>query len=354
MTKWTFEWITDWETIWSDDFTQKWHTWLKQSWSSHVFFHPALVKAWVKTYMPLWNISPLFLIAKHDEMIVFLPLVLWKRNWKNAFLREIIPIGHSDFDYHDPIIIGSKEQFYNAKFWSALSVELKASMGKHFDVVNIPGIREQIIETGTNWLTDDLCPHIDISNFESIDDFLHILKKKKRLELKRRTRKLEQVAPFEFIIINELDRALETLAEMITVHSERWPNAYKAPGFHANLIRYGLESNTLHFSIIKSKNTIISWRLGFIFKDCYYSYMPSFRQEYYKFSPGSIHLSLCIEDAIKQNLKTYDQLRGNELYKNGWATHHTNLHTLKFYANHNSLPIKKYLISKVKPLLVKA
>ncbi len=43
-----FEWITDWETIWSDNFVNQWHTWMETSENAHVFFHPAMVRAWVR------------------------------------------------------------------------------------------------------------------------------------------------------------------------------------------------------------------------------------------------------------------------------------------------------------------
>ena len=100
-----FEWITDWDTIYSQKFQEKWLKLHQKAFNSHVFFHPALCTAWIDTYRPIRNLQPLFCIAKQEHTTIFLPLVLWKKNWKNAFQKIVISVGYSDFDYHDALIV---------------------------------------------------------------------------------------------------------------------------------------------------------------------------------------------------------------------------------------------------------
>ena len=73
---WNFEIIQDWDTIWSESHQERWLQHMDAAENAHVFFHPALVKAWVETYMPLRKLSPLFVWATWGESIVTLPLVL--------------------------------------------------------------------------------------------------------------------------------------------------------------------------------------------------------------------------------------------------------------------------------------
>ena len=71
-----FEWITNWDTIYSQEFQDQWLEWYETAANSHIFFHPYLCMAWVESYRPLRNLKPLFCIAKYENSILFLPLVL--------------------------------------------------------------------------------------------------------------------------------------------------------------------------------------------------------------------------------------------------------------------------------------
>jgi len=350
--EWKFEWITGWETIWSDDFRKKWRAWLDQSWSGHVFFHPALVKAWVETYRLLWDISPLFLIARHDDMTVFLPLVLWKRNWKNAFLREIIPVGYSDFDYHDPIIVGKNEVYEQDNFWSSLLEELNL-LGLNYDTVNITGIRAKFAGTGPNWHEDGICPYCDISDFTTPEDFLPALKKSLRGDLRRQIRRLREQGELTYHVYSpdDLAESLAILPEFLALHTKHWPNAYKAPHFHENIVRQGLQKGIVHFSELRLDGKSISWHLGFIDRDRFYYYLPAIDPEFSKLSPGKVHLLKCVEEAIRLKLSVYDHLSGVESYKSGWTNKLERLSSFVRRKNRISSSAKYFMVNKLKPLI---
>lgn len=61
---------------------------MEEAWTSHVFFHPALARAWVDTYLPLQDMRPLFAVVENGGTTAVLPLVLWRRNWKNVTLVQ--------------------------------------------------------------------------------------------------------------------------------------------------------------------------------------------------------------------------------------------------------------------------
>ena len=353
MNTWTFECITDWEKIWSDDFTKKWRAWLDQSWSSHVFFHPVLVRAWVETYIPLRDISPLFLIARYGDITVFLPLVRWKRNWKNAFLREIIPVGYSDFDYHDPIIVGKREDFEQDNFWSSLFEELDL-LGLSYDAMKITGIRTEFAGAGSNWHEDEICPYCDISGFTTPEEFLPSLKQSLRGDLSRQIRRLQEQGELTYHVYSpdDLAESLAILPDFLTLHAKRWPNAYKAPHFHENLLRRGLKEGIVHFSELRLDGTPISWHLGFVDRDRFYYYLPAIDPAFSKLSPGKVHLLRCVEEAIRLKLSVYDHLRGEESYKSGWTNQVEKLSNFVQRKNNISSSVKFFMIEKVRPLIV--
>ena len=310
-----FEFITDWNNIWSHDFQNEWLRWFENSEEPNIFFHPEFVKLWIETYTPIRDIKPIFCVAKDEQNnTIFLPLVLWSKNWKSAFEKVIVPVGYSDYDYSDPIIFG-KVNF--DIFWEQFFIKIKIF---NYNTLIIEGIDSKNIKTN-NWQEDQMSPYIEIENLNNIDEFISSLKKNLRQDIKRRTKRLKELGEFNFKVFKkeELTEALEELQIMQNHHSKNWPNAYKAPEYHNNLIRYLLPKGLLHFSTIAIDKKNISWRIGFMYKDKYYSYMPAYEIEYNKFSPGKVHLVYCIEDCIKMNFKIYDQLRGNELYKSEWT-----------------------------------
>jgi len=350
--EWKFEWLRSWDDVWNPSFVELWQKWMDQSPDAHVFFHPALVRAWVETYIPLWDISPLFLIARHGDMTVFLPLVLWKRNWKNAFLREIIPVGHSDFDYHDPIIVGKKEDYEQDNFWSGLLEQLNL-LGLSYDTVNITGIRAKFAGTGPNWHEDERCSYCDISGFPTPEEFLLRLKKSLRGDLRRQIRRLQEQGELTYHVYSpdDLGESLAILPEFLALHAKRWPNAYKAPHFHENILRRGLKESIVHFSELRLDGKPISWHLGFIDRDRFYYYLPAINPGFSKLSPGKVHLLKCVEEAIRLKLSVYDHLRGEESYKSGWTNKLERLSSFVRRKNSISSSAKYFMVEKIKPLI---
>jgi hypothetical protein len=110
--------------VFSDAFQADWLRAADEAFTSHVFFHPALAKVWIETYKHLQDIRPRFLLARSPAGSAILPLVLWRRNWKNAWHRLLVPVGYSDYDYHDPLATGDPVAFDWRSFWASLEQDL--------------------------------------------------------------------------------------------------------------------------------------------------------------------------------------------------------------------------------------
>jgi len=351
---WQFDWLTSWDEIWSEPFVARWHEWMKTSPTAHVFFHPTLVRVWVDTYLPLRRMEPRFLVATNGGCTVFLPMVLWRRNWKNAFQRLLIPVGYSDYDYHDPIVVGETDSRFWPQFWDVFHRELSSRyQGRLYDIIELTGIKEVHIAGDVNWSQDDVCPFIDLSPFNSGEEFLGTLSSKHRYNLLRRQRQLQSNGSVSFEVCgpSHEDKSRCELSSLLDHHSRRWPKAYKARGLHNNLVQSGIPEGLVHFSVFSLNGTAISWRIGFIFRERFYSYMPAYNAEYEHFSPGQLHLLLCISDAIGRRLKVFDHLRGKENYKAGWTNRVDHLYSLSIRGNAFGSSLRNLAAGQIRPAL---
>ena len=284
---WRFSFVTDWETAFSENFSNEWNKYYENAVNSHVFFHPTLCMAWLETYRPIRKLKPLFCIAENDSVVLFMPLVLWTQNWKNAFRKIIVPVGYSDFDYHDPLVNQQLQPDDWASFYKSLTGALKSKV--RFDAIEINGIRTEII--GDNWLKEkDVAPYSDLSCFNDSESFLQSLKTSLRGDIRRQIRRISEKGPLILYHYKTVDESLEVLPQFLKLHSRQWPNAYKAPGFHRNLISAGIESGIVDFTSLKCGEKILGYHLGFIYNNRYYYYMPATDHEFENLSPGKIHL----------------------------------------------------------------
>ncbi len=350
MNNWNIEIIKDWNIIFSEKNKKKWMEVLDKSPNAHVFFHPALVEAWVETYRPLRKLEPLFIWGTHDDIQVVFPLVRWKRNWKNAFQKMIVPMGYSDFDYHDPIFskeVSSEEiQSFYVKLLSYL---------KDFDSIVFDGIHSGFIPDNFQVLFEEPCPRIDLSGFDSIDSYIQSLSKNNRKSYQRRKSNLESEYEVSYSICDNLSKdneIKENISSMLKLHSERWPNAYKAPKFHQLLIKKGMESGVLIIYQIKAGENIVSWQLSFLFKNSLMLYMPIMNPEFLNYSPGTLSLLFCVEDALNRELKEIDQLRGEESYKKNWTPDANMIYNVSF-ENKSLSSLSKKILSNLRKILQK-
>jgi CelD/BcsL family acetyltransferase involved in cellulose biosynthesis len=352
---WKFEWLTSWEEIWTSNFVTEWRNWMAVSPNAHVFFEPSIVKAWAITYDKLHTIQPRFLIARSDSgSITFIPLVYRKNNWKNAWLRVLQPVGYSEFDYHDPIVM-SNSIVSDTNFWKVILEEVTTRWKGTLDIVIINGLHYNPRPAIEKLQPAALAPYINLTGFSSIDDFSRSLSRSFRGDIKRQKQRIETQGKLKLHVYgqNETEKALTTLPLIVEEHNKKWPLSYKAPGFYENLIRNCLQSGSLHMSEVLLDDQPISWHIGFIYKSRYYWYLPVYRSEYSQYSPGKLHLYMCIEEALRKNVIVFDLLKGDEDYKKQWTNKNAALFDLRYNSQNIISLIRTALLYNVKPIISK-
>jgi len=349
---WQFEWFTSWDEILSSEFQLQWERFIQEATNSHVFFHPSLGLPWIKTYREIRNIKPLFLMAKSAQSAIFLPLVLWKRNWKNAWQRLLIPLGYPDYDYHDPLVISAEDQGVPKRFWVAFEEELTRRWRSSFDFCVIDGLRDAGEMVSNNWRQDQSCPYTDLTTFTDIQAFLKSKPRSIRGDVERRKRKLSELGEFSFHIHAQSERAeaIESLSAMLKCYAQRWPSAYIAPNLHQKIMEASLASGVSHFSEIRISRKPISWHFGFLWKNRYYDYIIASEQDYISYSPGMVHLLLCYGNAFELGIQIFDHLRGNEAYKMAWASSSDPLYGFEIKGNRTASSFRNLLITKKRSL----
>lgn len=354
MTEWHFSWLTTWPEVFVEAESTKWMKLLDVSPNRHVFFTPALLRAWVSTYREISLVEPRFMLAqsKSGEK-VFLPLVITRRNWKNAGLRVMHPVGLSEYDYHDPI--SSTDDLCWDDFWSAFEREVLSRWGKSFDVFRFGGIRSASLPKKQVGMPVDTAPYISLAGFSSADDFLASLSQSLRGDIRRNLRRLEQLGEVKLRVYapDEIELAQQTLRSLLNYHRSRWPDSYKAPHFHKNLLREALPAGVLHFSELMVGGQPVSWHLGFCFGERFYWYMPAYDPEYQVYSPGKVHLFLCVGDAIRQGIQVFDLLRGDEGYKKLWTNLSEDIYDVQFEGKRFGRSLRIALLEQIKPRLKK-
>ena len=316
---------------------------------SHVFFHPILIKVWLDTYKPIRNIEPIYVEATSDDgNTALMPLVLWKRNWKNAFIHLIVPIGYSDFDYHDPIFKRRPQDDELSSYWDGLIGFLKQY---NADEIVFDGIRTEMTDNIQQWQKIEISPNLDISNMKDGDDLLSFFSSNLRKNTQRRIRRLNEKGNMQFKIFESADEVPPKIwNHFMSVHSNKWPNAYKAPGFHNNLLRNCSPNGPVHFSTLLLEDTPISWHLGFEFKGVFYYYMSTGNTDYAIYSPAKIHLYYMILRAIHKKFRLYDHLRGDETYKSGMSNGCTYVNTL-IVTNSSLGSLLKHYVLKLRKII---
>jgi hypothetical protein len=379
---WHFDWITSWEEIMSPTFQAQWLRWAEKASNSHVFFHPALGRAWLGTYRALRNLQPLFLIAKRNDTTVFLPLVIWRQNWKNACHRLLVPVGYSDYDYHDPLVINAefpkgerlrpeagdlepetrqqrtsdlRGSSLPLSFWPAFERELCARWGQLFDQCEIEGIVDERMAGLTGWESGEACPFCALDRYADPLAFMQHLSPKLRNDLGRQQRRMAQQGTLQFHVYGQEEEsaAVQSLESLLRFHAQRWPGAYKAPGFHRRLLAEASRAGVLHFSEVRLSGKAISWRFNYVWQGCHYSYLPIYDPEYANFSPAKVHMLFCYEDSMRRNLTVFDHTRGDEAYKSGWATGKRHVHRRAIGGRATGSKMRNWLVQSVKPRLAK-
>jgi len=329
--EWKFHWLTTWDEVWDPALVAQWQGWMEASRTAHVFFHPALVRAWWETYRELRRIEPRFLIAEGgDGELVFYPLVLDRCGWKDGWVRILRPVGSNEYDYHDPICVVGDRGDPLRRFWRSLDSD-SVQRATNCDLLWIPRVRGESACDAVPFRPAEKAPYIALGEFESYEDFFSGLSRNARRDVRRKQRRLGSTGAVTLRILGEDSAELcRALDDFLAAHAGRWPHAFRAAGFIDRLVRGGQRAGLVAFSLLDVGGRPVSWRLDFTHKqEEYYEYMMAYAPEMAHCSPGTVHRAKLVEWSFAQGFKRFHLLRGTEAHKSHWTQECIELFELK-------------------------
>ncbi len=318
---WKFEWLTHWNEVEDSSFVSQWQRWFDCSnGNTNIFFSPAIAGEWCQTYKSEY-VKPKFLIATcSDELSVIFPLVIFTDKLFELYQRKLAPVGLDNFDYQDPIFSGEHSDKMYASFWRKFFNETEKQ--NEFDIMSISRIRQKFAMPANDFTETERAPFIDISQFDSFDEWCERLPRSFRKEIRKRHRNLNDDGKVELDIYrqDETARAIsEFLPQFLYHHRRRWPDSRRPELLYKNIIKSALPKGLADLSVLKFNNKPISWSFHLKNNAYYYCYISAWDSDFGRYSPGKIHLGMLLSRAIENNYELFDLMRGQEQYKSLWT-----------------------------------
>jgi CelD/BcsL family acetyltransferase involved in cellulose biosynthesis len=253
-------------------------------------------------------------IEENQESIGIAPLML---HGKTAFL-----IGSVDVcDYLDFVIAPGKED----QFFRVLIDRLATAGITRLDLAPLrpesavlkylPGIA-----TGKGLLFDreneDITVLLDLPS--AWDDYLNLLERHQRFELKRKFRRLEEAGDLNYrnnTVWNSAD--VETFFKLFK-ESRQDKAAFltaEREAFFRTLIQKMADAGFLRLNFLEINNLTIAATLCFDYNNTIYLYNSGYNPEYSWLSAGLLSKAKCIQESISRGKKKFDFLKGDEKYK---------------------------------------
>ena len=326
-------WLKDseWETL-----SDIWNQVLKKSESNNIF----LTWEWISTWWRHFGEGrkPLILLLKKEGNIIGIaPLMYTRQRIKFLNLGIIEFIGTGLSDYGDFILTKEKEECMNLIFDFLEREPIKWDM---MDLRHIPedsitaGLLHKLAEERSYKIIrkETSCMYIPLS--QTWEEYFGKLSSNRRYDLRRSLRRcnknhsmyvkhIENIKDFEDSIDDFFNLYTKWLMERYKISSIFNIPLYKVKQFLIDLAQILFKTqadgeNLIDLSFLMIDQKPASSCYSFIYNKVFFAYMMPWDSLYSKYNIGNLHLMFLLEYSMKQGLKKFDFLRGNEPYKNRW------------------------------------
>ena len=178
----------------------------------------------------------------------------------------------------------------------------------------------------------EICPVIPLPS--GWEDYLALLDKKQRHEIRRKMRRIESEAETHWRIADDPATLDTDVDEFICLHRKSNPekDAFmddKMVGFFREMCRAAFDSGWLNLAFIHVNGVQAASMLNFDYDNQILVYNSGYDPDQYAvLSPGIVLLAYCIRHAIETGRSQFDFLRGDEDYKFRFGAQRTTLHNV--------------------------
>ena len=251
-------------------------------------------------------------------------------------------------DYLDLIVeVGQEEAVYRALLGY---LESDAPAWDLVDFCNIPQdsttfveFRELAEERGYQTLVEveDVCPIIDLP--ATWDEYLMLLDKKQRHEVRRKLRKADAEANARFVVVGREHDLQAEMQAFIDLHQKSTPEKDKfmdpqMQAFFFDVAKVAQERDWLQLVFVEMNGERAASLLNFDYGDQILVYNSGYDPfQFRQWSPGIVVTARSIEHAIDLGRDRFDFLRGDEVYKYRFGAQDTKVRRLLIARTRESL-----------------
>ncbi len=180
----------------------------------------------------------------------------------------------------------------------------------------------------------ETAPYLELPS--SYEDFMLILSRKDRHELRRKLRKMSGLGRVKVKQLKDLESLKTWLPSFIELHraSSSFKEAFwSRPGmvdFFEELAKRFSPQAWIELSLLLQREKIMAVLLSFVYQDEIYFYNTAYSRHYAFYSPGLFLFNYRLQQAIAERKRKADFLRGKERYKYYFGTKECRIYNLTF------------------------
>jgi len=284
------------------------------NWSS-IFVLPGWMQVWWQTFGAGAELY-LRAVRQGEKVIGIAPLVV------RSETASII--GSADVcDYVDFVVIPGRER----DFFRVLLDELRQKDINQLDLSPLrpdSSVLTDLISVAKERKYEVLCYQegvsVELDLPPTWDEYLAILTKKQRHEVKRKLRRLWEAGNVNYRCLQvsqEVGDFIDTFLKLFPLSREEKAQFMTAQmeSFFRSLAETMAEIGLLRFGILELDVVPAAMIMGFDYNDSMYLYNSAYDPKYSHLSVGLLSKVLCIKESIQRGRKKWDFLKGGEPYK---------------------------------------
>jgi len=233
-------------------------------------------------------------------------------------------IGSADVcDYLDFVVTPGTER----DFFSVLLDDLRQKGINHLDLGPLrpdSTVLTNLVGIARNRGYEVLCQPEDISLELDLpptwEEYLTILTKKQRHEVKRKLRRLSEAGEVDYRTVKDSAAVHDTVDSFLKMFTNSRQDkatflTAQMESFFRALADTMAEAGLLRLGILELDKLPVAMIMGFDYNDCIYLYNSGYNPQYNSLSAGLLCKVLCIKESIEEGKKRFDFLKGDESYK---------------------------------------
>lgn len=167
-------------------------------------------------------------------------------------------------------------------------------------------------------------PYIDLSS----EGYLERLSSSRRYYIRRKEKAISRQYDVCLLSYEEMKDSQAAFDTLIRLHSKRWKDRDIAGGsfssgrfnaFHRRMVEVFGKSGNLRLDFLKADDSLVAGLYGFCKGDRFFYYQAGFDEAWEKYSVGVVLMAACIKKMIREGVKEFDFLRGEDSYKFDWT-----------------------------------